>query len=235
MPRPRTGPLRLETQPRPSPRPLSPQLVGGELERLQPHVRRGHAEPGGPVHAAHALQIRAGLGQPVSTARPLQPTGLPASELPPGVEHWALGRGKWGRGLGGMGEVVSGVPPVQCGVWGQLESPRPRGSGLEPQLGPIPSSREPTLALPARSAHEPAGRAGGRGRWPVRAPTPRPGRSCCRTPSAPRSRSPGLTRPVCSGAATSTRSCSGSCPPGPRWVHLPRWVCQVPGRRIGPR
>ena len=135
----------------------------------------------------------------------------------------------------GMGGVVNGVPPVQCRLWGQLESPLPRGSGLEPQLGPIPLSREPTFALPARSAHEPAGRAGGRGPWPVRAPTPRPGRSCCRTPSAPRSPSPGLTRPVCSGAATSTRSCSGLCPPGPRWVHLPRWVCQIPGRCTGPR
>lgn len=186
------------------------------------------------MHAARALQIGAGLGQPVSTARPLQPTGLPASELPAGVEHRALGGGKWGGGAG-MGGVVNGVPPVQCRLWGHLESPQPRGSGLEPQLGPIPLSREPTLALPARSAHEPAGRAGGRGPWPVRAPTPQPGHSCCLTPSAPRSPSPGLMRPVCSGAATSTGSCSGSCPPGPRWVHLPRWVCQIPGRCIGPR
>lgn len=93
---------RLTPRPRPRPSPwgpLSPQLVPGELERLQPHVRRGHAEPGSALHAARALQIGAGARQPVSTARPREPTGLPASELPPSVEHRALGGGKRGGGL----------------------------------------------------------------------------------------------------------------------------------------
>ena len=70
------------------------------------------------MHAARALQIGAGLGQPVSTACPLQPTGLPASELPAGVEHRALGGGKWGGGAG-MGGVVRTVSAF--GVWAQGE------------------------------------------------------------------------------------------------------------------
>lgn len=120
-----------------------------------------------------------------------------------------------------MGEVVNGVLPVQCGVWGQLESlSKPRGSGLEPQLGPHPSSREPTLALPARSAHGRSLREGlAEGSWPVEH---QPSARALLPDAVYCTRSPGLTRPVCSGAATSTRSCNGSCPPGPRWVHLPQ-------------
>lgn len=71
---------------------LPPQLVRGELECLQPDMWWGHAEPSRPVHTAGTLQIGAGLGQPVSSARALQPPGLPHSELPTRVEHWALGR-----------------------------------------------------------------------------------------------------------------------------------------------
>ena len=72
---------------------LSPQVVRGELERLQPDVQWRHPEPTRPVHAAGTLQIGAGLRQPVSAARALQPTGLPASELPARVDRRALGGG----------------------------------------------------------------------------------------------------------------------------------------------
>lgn len=71
---------------------LSPQLVRGELERLQPDLRWRHAEPSGPVLTASPLPIRAGLSQPVPTACPLQPPGLPLPELPAHLERWALGR-----------------------------------------------------------------------------------------------------------------------------------------------
>lgn len=170
-----------------------PQVVRGELERLQPDVQWRHPEPARTVHAAVTLQIGVGLRQPVSAACALQPAGLPASELPTRVERWALGGGNGaGPAYGG-----GGAPPRQ------------RGAGVLPGLAGAD-------ALFPCSALEPAGRGGGRGPWPVRAPTPRPGHSCCLTLSAPRSPSPGLRRPVCSGAATSTRSCSGLCPPGPR-------------------
>ena len=72
------------------------QLVRGELERLQPDVWRGHPEPTGALHTAGTLQVGKGLGQPVSAACALQPTGLPVSELPARLEHRALGRGNSG-------------------------------------------------------------------------------------------------------------------------------------------
>ena len=73
-----------------------PQLVPGELEYLQQDMRWWNTEPGGPMHAAGPLQIRAGLEQPVPPACPRQPTGLPPPELPSHVEHRALGRGNLG-------------------------------------------------------------------------------------------------------------------------------------------
>lgn len=56
---------------------VSSQLVGGELELLQPDVRWGHAEPARAVHTTGQLRVGAGGGQPVSAARALQPTDLP--------------------------------------------------------------------------------------------------------------------------------------------------------------
>lgn len=76
---------------------VSSQLVSGELECVQPDVRRGHSEPARPVHTTGTLRVRAGGSQPVSTARALQPTGLQHSELPACLEHRALGRGNGGR------------------------------------------------------------------------------------------------------------------------------------------
>lgn len=171
------------------------QLVRGELERLQPDMRWRHAEPSGPVLTASPLPIRAGLSQPVPTTCPLQPPGLPLPELPAHLEHWALGRGNSGR--------------VDMG-----------GGSWAPLLGP-PARPDPFLAgsqclLSLCSAREPAGRGGGRGPWPARAPAPLPGASCCPTSSAAQRPCPGLTKPVCLSAATSTRSCSGLCLPGPR-------------------
>lgn len=76
---------------------VASQLVRGELEYLQQDMWWWNAEPGGPVHAAGPLQIRAGLEQPVPPAGPLQPTSLPHPELPSHMEHRALGRGNLGR------------------------------------------------------------------------------------------------------------------------------------------
>ena len=117
---------------------------------------------------------------------------------------WAEVTGQGWRGV--AGPLLHGRAGVSLGLGGQH---------LAPQHGLPHSSWELTPLLPC-SAREPAERGGGSGPWPVRAPTPRPGRSCCPTLSAPRSPSPEPMRPVCSSAATSTGSCSGLCPPGPR-------------------
>lgn len=98
--------------------PVSPQLVRGELEHLQPDVRWGHPEAPGPVHTAGTLQSRAGLSQPVSAACTLQPTGLPLPELPTCLEHWALDRGNLGKvNVGGRaGPSLSLAGPVAWGL-----------------------------------------------------------------------------------------------------------------------
>lgn len=86
-------------------------------------------------------------------------------------------------------------------------------------LGPLAGTKGPSVCSVC-SAPGPVARAGGRGPWSARAPTPQPAPSCCPKPCAWQSPSPGHTRPACSSAATNTRSCSGWCPPGPRWVTL---------------
>lgn len=87
------------------------QLVRGELEYLQQDVWWRDTKPSGPVHAASPLQSRAGLSQPVPTACPCQPTGLPPPELPSHLECWALGRGTLSRvDMGGWWQGPSYAP-----------------------------------------------------------------------------------------------------------------------------
>lgn len=102
----------------------------------------------------------------------------------------------------------------------------PAGGSPHPWLG-LTDSLQVSVPFFLGSAPEPAGRDGGRGPWPVKAPALPPGHCCCRTPPAARSPSPGLTRSVCSSAATSTGSCSGLCLPGRR--------CVLPGLVAGGR
>lgn len=92
-----------------------------------------------------------------------------------------------------------------------------RGLGHSAESENCPAFAESLTLL--RSALGPVGKGGGREQWLARAPTPQPEPSCCATLPAPRNPSRGPTKSACSRAATSTRSCSGWCLPGPRYAH----------------
>lgn len=122
------------------------QLVRGELEYLQQDVWWRDTEPSGPVHAASPLQSRAGLGQPVPTACPCQPTGLPLPELPAHLEFWALGRGTWAGLIWGWWQQG---PSCATQSWVFTRPCRACGLSLPLLKPPAPTPSLP----PARSEH----------------------------------------------------------------------------------
>uniref|UniRef100_A0A4X1TI66 PLAC domain-containing protein n=1 Tax=Sus scrofa TaxID=9823 RepID=A0A4X1TI66_PIG len=170
----------------------------------------GHMTTRGACYRDLRFPVNASFCSP--DARPV--TGVTPCKVSACPPSWSVGN--WStcsRTCGGGTQSR----PVQCMRRAHYKSERVPAS-LCPK--PMPSSRQTchTQSCPPAWSTGPwaecsrtCGRGGGSGPWPVRAPTPRPGRSCCPTLSAPRSPSPEPMRPVCSSAATSTGSCSGLC------------------------